>query len=153
MNNQNDNGLLPFNIGELVSAVHFDCNDFDTADYIPSVQFRQDLHDKLGCAVSNLNSILSIYNQWKQGQLSCNWSAVSELTLRTQVVSGQFKTISQMCRNDRNGMVYNPLLNDGIPDLSKGLTPLECSELKALLDGLHPIELLQLLRHQKGSLV
>lgn len=39
MNNQNDNGFLFFNVGELVSVVYFDCNDFDMVDYIFSVQF------------------------------------------------------------------------------------------------------------------
>ncbi|CAM3695248.1 hypothetical protein KW536_02650 [Vibrio fluvialis] len=149
MKNQNI-ALSQFKVGELVDAVPVHGCNFETEDYIPSIQFQERLHDRLGNALANFNSVVTLYNHWKQGNTKCSWSVVSELTMNTRLVSGELNVISEMCRLDRAGMTYNPLPGIYGRNLATGLTQPEASELTMLLDGLSPGELLQLLRNQKG---
>ncbi|ELB2073745.1 hypothetical protein QN000_004337 [Vibrio parahaemolyticus] len=149
MKNQNI-ALSQFKVGELMDAVPIHGRGFETKDYIPSIQFQERLHDRLGYAISHMNSLGSIYNRWQLGEMKCNWSVVSELTMISNLVSSEMETISDMCKQDRAGMTYNPLSGIYGRNLATGLTPPEANELNALLDGLQPSELLQLLRNQKG---
>lgn len=149
MKNQNV-ALSQFKVGELVNVVSVYGNDFDTEDYVPSIQFQERLHEQLGIALSNFNSVVALYNRWKQGELKCNWSVVSELTMTTRLVSGELNVISELCRHDRAGMIYNPLPGIYGRNLATGLTPTETNELNVLLDGASPSELLTILRNHRG---
>lgn len=147
----NKHKALPvFNVGQLVESFSNHGCDYDTQDYIPSIQFTEDLHQRLTNAMTNFNNVLSVYNRWKQGEAKCHWSVVNELTMATRLISGELDSISKLCQQDRAGMIYNPLSGIYGRNLATGLTPPEANELNALLDGLQPSELLQLLRHQKG---
>ncbi|WJG24294.1 hypothetical protein [Vibrio furnissii] len=149
MKNQNV-ALSQFKVGELVNAVPVYGDDFDTGDYVPSIQFQESLHVQLGVALSNFNSVVTLYNRWKQGEMKCSWSVVNELTMGTRLVSNELSTISEMCRQDRAGMIYNPLPGIYGRNLATGLTPPETDELNALLDGASPSELLTILRNHRG---
>lgn len=149
MKNQNL-ALSHFKVGELMDAVPVYCCGFKTEDYIPSVQFQEKLHDRLGDALSNFNSVVALYNRWKQGEATCSWSVINELTMGTRLVSNELSTISDMCRQDRAGMIYNPLPGIYGRNLATGLTPPETDELNALLDGSSPSELLMILRNHRG---
>ncbi|HHX8286258.1 TPA: hypothetical protein ACVOYT_004429 [Vibrio diabolicus] len=142
--------LAKIQIGQLVDAAPKNASDFDTDSYIPSIQFQGRLHERLGNAMSNMNSLASLYNRWQLGEMKCNWSVVSELTMVSRLVSRELKTISEMCQQDRKGMIYNPMPNSCGCNLTSGLTSLEADELNTLLNELTPSELLQLLRHRKG---
>ncbi|MGL1089258.1 hypothetical protein [Vibrio vulnificus] len=151
MNNLNHE-LTPLHTGYLVKVPGAEESNFDTADYIPSIQLTDELQSSLDTAVNTMNGMVSLFHAWKTGKATCQWTVMHEMTFRAKVLSSQGKSIAAMCTKDRSGMIYNPLPKTLGICLDDGLSHSENEELKERLSGVSPSYLLQLLRcDREGS--
>ncbi|GLQ73539.1 hypothetical protein ACFFUO_01975 [Vibrio artabrorum] len=111
-------------------------NHSDIDQYVPSTDFRKKVHKDVESLAGNLNGFFSLYNHWIKGHTKCDYTVVMEMTMRSNLISSQFNTISKACKNDRS-----------LPE-SQPLTITEQVELIGLSEelGVSPSEVINLMK-------
>ncbi|AZQ10125.1 hypothetical protein STH12_00989 [Shewanella khirikhana] len=95
---------------EVIQVLH-PCNSDASAveDYIPSIDFRSDIHKSIETVAGNLNGFFKLYNHWVKGDTKCDYSVVMEMTIKASLISSQFERISKQCKKDRGVTGNSPL--------------------------------------------
>ena len=97
-------------------------NSSDIDQYVPSVQFRKQVHKHVETLAGNLSGFFSLYNLWVKGDTKCDYTVVMEMTMRANVLASQLQTISKACKEDR-------------------FTALPCSDLLTIKEQIELIEI------------
>ncbi|MEA5313395.1 hypothetical protein VB525_05720 [Vibrio parahaemolyticus] len=76
-------------------------NSSSVEQYVPSVQFRKQVHKRVESLEGNLSGFFDLYSLWVKGETKCDYTVVMEMTMRANVLASQLRTISKACKDDR----------------------------------------------------
>ncbi|QQO82684.1 hypothetical protein [Shewanella algae] len=116
---------------DVIQVLHpYDSDASSVEGYVPSIDFRSDVHKSIESLVGNLNGFFKLYNHWIKGDTKCDYTVVMEMTIRANLISSQFEGVSKQCKKDRGVTGNSPLtLKDQIDILalseSLSMTPSE----------------------------